>query len=84
VPDDIPSAFPADVIPIQYHFNMLSDGARMDGFDRAIQLALRPGMKVIDLGGGTGVLSWFAARQGADPAGDGGGGPGRTRGQRAR
>jgi predicted RNA methylase len=61
VPDD----FPADVIPIQYHFNMLSDGARMDGFHRAIQLAVQPGTKVVDLGGGTGVLSWFAAAQGA-------------------
>jgi predicted RNA methylase len=66
VPDDAPAAFPADVIPIQYHFNMLSDGARMDGFQRAIELAVRPGMKVVDLGGGTGVLSWFAARQGAE------------------
>jgi predicted RNA methylase len=65
VPDDAPSAFPADVIPIQYHFNMLSDGARMDGFHRAIQLAVQPGMRVVDLGGGTGVLSWFAAQQGA-------------------
>lgn len=66
MPDDVPAAFPADVIPIQYHFNMLSDGARMDGFHRAIQLAVRPGMKVLDLGGGTGVLSWFAASQGAE------------------
>lgn len=57
--------FPADVIPIQYHFNMLSDGARMDGFHRAVQLAVRPGAKVVDLGGGTGVLSWFAADRGA-------------------
>ena len=65
MPDDAPE-FPADVIPIQYHFNMLSDGARMDGFHRAIQLAVRPGMKVVDLGGGTGVLSWFAAAQGAE------------------
>ena len=64
VPDAVP-AFPADVIPIQYHFNMLSDGARMDGFHRAIQLAVRPGMRVVDLGGGTGVLSWFAAARGA-------------------
>lgn len=63
--DDAAQAFPADVIPIQYHFNMLGDGARMDGFHRAVQLAVRPGMKVVDLGGGTGVLSWFAARQGA-------------------
>jgi predicted RNA methylase len=66
VPDDAPADFPADVIPIQYHFNMLSDGARMDGFHRAIQLAVQPGMKVVDLGGGTGVLSWFAAQQGAE------------------
>lgn len=65
MPDDAPE-FPADVIPIQYHFNMLGDGARMDGFHRAIQLAVRPGMKVVDLGGGTGVLSWFAASQGAE------------------
>jgi type I protein arginine methyltransferase len=57
--------FPADVIPIQYHFNMLSDGARMDGFHRAVQLAVKPGAKVVDLGGGTGVLSWFAADRGA-------------------
>lgn len=58
-------AFPADVIPIQYHFNMLNDAARMDGFETAIALAVRPGMRVVELGGGTGVLSWFAARQGA-------------------
>jgi predicted RNA methylase len=44
---------------------MLSDGARMDGFHRAIQLAVHPGMRVLDLGGGTGVLSWFAAARGA-------------------
>lgn len=66
MPQDAPAAFPADVIPIQYHFNMLSDGARMDGFHRAIQLAVAPGSKVVDLGGGTGVLSWFAASQGAE------------------
>jgi predicted RNA methylase len=37
----------------------------MAGFRQAIELVVRPGMKVVDLGGGTGVLSWFAARQGA-------------------
>lgn len=63
--DDAPVAFPADVIPIQYHFNMLGDPSRMDGFHRAVQLAVKPGMKVVDLGGGTGVLSWFAAQRGA-------------------
>jgi protein arginine N-methyltransferase 1 len=65
VPDVRTAAFPADVIPIQYHFNMLNDAARMDGFEAAIAVAVRPGMRVVELGGGTGVLSWFAARQGA-------------------
>lgn len=59
------AAFPADVIPIQYHFNMLSDVARMGAFESAISLVVKPGMRVLELGGGTGVLSWFASRQGA-------------------
>lgn len=65
--DDAPTSveYPADVIPIQYHFNMLNDAARMAGFHQAVELAVRPGMNVVDLGGGTGVLSWFAARRGA-------------------
>ncbi len=57
--------FPADVIPLQYHFNMLNDEARMGGLEQAIDLSVRPGMKVLELGAGTGVLSWFAARAGA-------------------
>jgi predicted RNA methylase len=65
VPDLRAPAFPADIIPIQYHFNMLNDSARMDGFEAAIAAVVRPGMRVLELGGGTGVLSWFAARQGA-------------------
>jgi predicted RNA methylase len=65
VPDLRAPVFPADIIPIQYHFNMLNDSARMDGFAAAITAAVRPGMRVVELGGGTGVLSWFAARQGA-------------------
>ena len=64
--DDIPEALPADLIPIQYHFNMLNDTARMDGFHRAIEMAVCPGMSVLDLGGGTGVLSHFAAMRGAE------------------
>jgi len=49
-------------IPLHYHFNMLNDVARTGGFEEAIGHAVRPGARVLELGGGTGVLSFFAAR----------------------
>ncbi len=49
-------------IPVHYHYNMLLDEARMQGFRAAIEYVVKPGMKVLELGGGTGVLSLFAAR----------------------
>jgi protein arginine N-methyltransferase 1 len=52
-------------IPLHYHFNMLLDEARMTGFREAIGHVVRPGMRVVELGGGTGVLSFFAAQRGA-------------------
>lgn len=48
-------------IPLHYHYNMLNDRARMTGFKAAIELVVRPGARVLELGGGTGVLSFFAA-----------------------
>ncbi|MGZ5602221.1 MAG: methyltransferase domain-containing protein, partial [Methylobacter sp.] len=48
-------------IPLQYHHHMLTDEYRMGTFKTAIDRAVFPGAKVLDLGGGTGVLSWFAA-----------------------
>lgn len=48
-------------IPLQYHHNMLMDSNRMQPFKAAIDYVVRPGAKVLELGGGTGVLSWFAA-----------------------
>lgn len=52
-------------IPLHYHFQMLSQETRMNGFERAIDVSVHEGMKVVELGGGTGVLSFFAARAGA-------------------
>lgn len=57
--------FPADVIPLQYQAVLLTDERRMTAFEAAIVEAVKPGMRVLDLGAGTGVLSYFAARQGA-------------------
>ncbi len=52
-------------IPLLYHYNMLQDSDRVNAFLSAIELLVRPGMHVVELGGGTGILSSFAARQGA-------------------
>ena len=37
------------------------DSNRMQPFKAAIDHVVKPGAKVLELGGGTGVLSWFAA-----------------------
>lgn len=50
-------------IPLHYHFNMLNDKGRMQGFKEALRHVVCPGAKVLELGGGTGVLSFFAAQQ---------------------
>jgi type I protein arginine methyltransferase len=50
-------------IPLHYHFNMLNDAARTGAFQEAIEQVVAPGGKVLELGGGTGVLSFFAARR---------------------
>jgi hypothetical protein len=52
-------------IPIHYHYQMLDQTPRISGFEAAIDAVVKPGMKVVELGGGTGVLSFFAARAGA-------------------
>ncbi len=50
-------------IPLHYHHNMLNDSVRMKGFKEAINLVVKPGDKVLELGGGTGVQSFFAAQK---------------------
>ncbi len=52
-------------IPLLYHYNMLQDEDRVGAFREAIELVVQPGMHVVELGGGTGILSSFAARRGA-------------------
>lgn len=52
-------------IPLHYHYSMLSDPVRMRGFKAAIDYTVPPGGKVLELGGGTGVLSYFALQKAA-------------------
>ncbi len=52
-------------IPLIHHFQMLQDEDRVGAFFEAIDQVVRPGMHVVELGGGTGILSSFAARKGA-------------------
>jgi predicted RNA methylase len=54
-----------EFIPSVYHFNMLADDVRMTAFKEAISLTVGTGCRVLELGGGTGVLSFFAAKAGA-------------------
>jgi len=48
-----------------WHAAMLNDTGRSEAFDRAIRRAVRPGMHVLDIGAGTGLLAMMAARAGA-------------------
>ena len=50
-------------IPLHYHHNMLNDSIRIKGFKEAINWVVKPGDKVLELGGGTGVQSFFAAQK---------------------
>jgi len=49
----------------KFHFPMLHDRARNRAYARAIEKAVRPGMKVLEIGTGAGLLSLIAARAGA-------------------
>lgn len=49
-------------IPLHYHFHMLGDEARISAFKQAIHQVVKPDSHVLELGSGTGVLSFFAAQ----------------------
>ena len=48
------------------HEKMLSDKPRVDSYYKAISERIKPGDQVVDLGTGTGILSFFASKSGAD------------------
>ncbi len=51
---------------IEYQRSILADDVRNDLFERALTAAIRPGeTRVVDIGSGTGFLSFLAARLGA-------------------
>ncbi|MBN2053401.1 class I SAM-dependent methyltransferase [bacterium] len=54
-----------DYHDLDVHRFMLRDELRCESFRRAIEAAVAPGMAVLDLGAGTGLLAMFAARAGA-------------------
>jgi len=47
------------------HRLMIQDTVRTEAYEHALKELLRPGMEVIDVGAGSGILSLFAARAGA-------------------
>lgn len=53
-------------IGLNHHRLMLADRLRMDAYERAIAARVKPGMRVMDLGTGTGILAMWAARAGAE------------------
>jgi tetratricopeptide (TPR) repeat protein len=54
-----------DLLP-PWHFPMLADTRRNQLYRRAIEAAVKPGMLVLDIGTGSGLLAMMAARAGAE------------------
>lgn len=49
-----------------WHFKIVKDERRNQAYDAALRRAVRPGMRVLDIGSGTGLLAMMAARAGAE------------------
>jgi SAM-dependent methyltransferase len=57
--------FLASLLPA-YHAEMMNDARRNEAWDRALRRAIRPGMRVFEIGTGAGMLALMAARAGAE------------------
>jgi type II protein arginine methyltransferase len=69
-PDDVEATMLASEvlsadIP-RWHFRLVRDHVRNAAFDAALRRAVKPGMRVLDIGSGTGLLAMMAARAGAE------------------
>jgi predicted nicotinamide N-methyase len=68
-PDDpevatIAASLMSESVP-QWHATIILDRARNEAYDAALQAAIEPGMRVLEVGAGTGILAMMAARAGA-------------------
>src|SRR5438309_6758335 len=50
---------------VEYVYRCLADVERTDAFQKSIELAVKPGDVVLDLGSGSGIMALLAARAGA-------------------
>jgi len=48
-----------------WHFDIIADEVRNETYGRALEAVVKPGMTVLEIGTGTGLLSMLAARAGA-------------------
>ena len=59
------SEFLGNRVP-RYHLPMIADQARNDGYATAIAACVRPGMTILEIGTGSGLLAMLAARTSAE------------------